>query len=847
MIPQRLFVTNFMCYRQAALDFSGIHVACLIGDNGAGKSALLDALTWAVWGRSRARRDDDLILQGETEMGVEFVFDLEGRAYRIVRRRRSGKRSGSSLEFHVEHDDQWRSLVGGGIRATQEEIDRTLRLDYDTFVNSAFLRQGHADEFTVKTASERKRVLGAILGLDRWSVYEARAREALGRVEREAAMLDARLAEIGEELSKRTEYEADLRAAESIAAEMSADLVHAQEAFQDLEAARAEMRQLEERIEDAQGRIRRAEREISRHAAERERRLAKMADAERVLVQREEIAAGYAAYQQAVRQERELGARLLQSVELNDRRQAIEAELAEARRVIETERKVTLRQVSELRARLNLDALLAEQEQLTAQIAHLRQLEESREAARADLTLITEEQSAARAHNQVLRSEMEQLKDRIQWLEAAGAECPLCRQPLTEAHRIELIQQAEHEGRAKGDQYRANQAASQRLSQRSQALQRQIADADRLLGGLVALERQEAAVAERIALAATDREALAVEERKLQALSRRLDSEDYGQEHRQRLRDVLQEAVALGYDVAAHEAARQAVSEGEIYANRQAELDHALVGIEEEQAALDQLDESIKRWYEQAEAERNLQDGLDKQTAALRDRMTDAEAVEQALQRMRGDEAAIRQRLGAAQQRLEACKTLERQRGERLKRLEELAVQKEIYTELRTAFGVKGVPAMIIESVVPEIASEANRLLERMTDGRMHVSFEMQRETLSGAMQETLEIHISDELGTRPYESYSGGEQFRADFAIRVALSRLLARRRGAQLQMLVIDEGFGSQDEQGRERLVEAIHAVQDEFERILVVTHVEELKDAFPVRIEVTKTRQGSCVVVV
>ena len=101
---------------------------------------------------------------------------------------------------------------------------------------------------------------------------------------------------------------------------------------------------------------------------------------------------------------------------------------------------------------------------------------------------------------------------------------------------------------------------------------------------------------------------------------------------------------------------------------------------------------------------------------------------------------------------------------------------------------------------------------------------------------------ISDELGTRPYELYSGGEAFRINFAIRIALSRLLARRAGAQLRSLFIDEGFGTQDARGREQLVAAINSIQDDFDRILVITHIDELKDAFPARIEVTKTPQGS-----
>ena len=112
----------------------------------------------------------------------------------------------------------------------------------------------------------------------------------------------------------------------------------------------------------------------------------------------------------------------------------------------------------------------------------------------------------------------------------------------------------------------------------------------------------------------------------------------------------------------------------------------------------------------------------------------------------------------------------------------------------------------LCEAVIPEIEFEANRLLARMTDGRMHVRFETQRETLKGDTVETLDINIADELGTRPYELFSGGEAFRVNFAIRVALSQMLARRAGAQLRTLFIDEGFGTQDEAGRQRLVEAI-----------------------------------------
>ena len=76
------------------------------------------------------------------------------------------------------------------------------------------------------------------------------------------------------------------------------------------------------------------------------------------------------------------------------------------------------------------------------------------------------------------------------------------------------------------------------------------------------------------------------------------------------------------------------------------------------------------------------------------------------------------------------------------------------------------------------------------------------------------------------------------------ALSEMLAQRAGARLQTLVIDEGFGSQDALGRQRLIEAINLVKDDFAKILVITHIDDLKDAFQNRIEVEKTERGSVI---
>ena len=155
-----------------------------------------------------------------------------------------------------------------------------------------------------------------------------------------------------------------------------------------------------------------------------------------------------------------------------------------------------------------------------------------------------------------------------------------------------------------------------------------------------------------------------------------------------------------------------------------------------------------------------------------------------------------------------------------------------------------------LEQVLPEIETKTNELLDRLSDGQMSVRFITQTEYKDRKredLKETLDIQISDSTGVRDYEMYSGGEAFRINFAIRLALSEVLAQRKGARLQTLVIDEGFGSQDNQGRQRLIEAINLVKSDFAKIIVITHLDELKDAFPTRIEVEKTDRGSRVTVV
>ena len=169
MLPISLTVKNFLSYREAAptLRFEDIHVACLCGSNGNGKSALLAAITWVLWGRARGTRHDQLLHHGQDEMSVNLEFEVGGGRYRVERRYSRARRSAqSSLELSfLSSDATYHPITADTIGATEDAIKRLINMDYDTFVNSAFLIQGRADLFTMSTPTQRKEVLSKVLGL----------------------------------------------------------------------------------------------------------------------------------------------------------------------------------------------------------------------------------------------------------------------------------------------------------------------------------------------------------------------------------------------------------------------------------------------------------------------------------------------------------------------------------------------------------------------------------------------------------------------------------------------------------------------------------------------------------
>lgn len=175
---------------------------------------------------------------------------------------------------------------------------------------------------------------------------------------------------------------------------------------------------------------------------------------------------------------------------------------------------------------------------------------------------------------------------------------------------------------------------------------------------------------------------------------------------------------------------------------------------------------------------------------------------------------------------------------------EALAAEVNLTAALERAFSPNGIPALIVEnSAIPYLETEANRILSMLGGKTAACALELRTQAAlkSGdGVRDTLDVIVSGPAGERPYETFSGGEQTRLNLALRIALARLLAHRRGAESRLLVIDEPDGL-DEQGMAALVEVLEGLRDDFDKLYVVSHVPSLRDSFDTTLTVTVDAAG------
>ena len=855
MIPLRLSLKNFLCYGEGVptLDLEGVHVACLCGANGHGKSALLDAMTWALWGKARDAAQDELIHQGRSEMMVDLEFLAQDTHYRVTRRHAIGstsRRQGSTdLQLQVRAGEGFHPVTGNSIRETQATIDRITGMDYDTFINSAFLLQGRADEFTNKTPGERKEVLAKILGLGSYDRLQDRAKQCAEKKSSAASVVEGDLERIRREVARSDGYQYELEVITRELGEADARLEASVQTLDALKTRVGDLRRRRGELEEVLAGIPAIEREISGLQSEEESRQGRIRAYQTLIQQKEVIEGGLARFQRIRRRYEELNSSRQSYDDLTKRKSELQTTIDMERARLEEQVKQLERQIQgELAPRVG--AIPAIDGQLAEGRTHLNEL------AREGLEIAERRRSlhdlAARigqieATAEQFKAEGQELRSKLVLMQNSHepARCPLCNSALDAEECKSITNGYNAQIEEKRRLYKDNQNALKAAQEEKHALDSELPRREEALGRSQKESQSRVAVLEnRLQEAHEAAEKLEQVDQELAQAKQRLEQGLYAAGEQEQSRRVEVQIEALGYDPGAHQRLYDEMQDLQSFEERHRHLEEAVRVLPQEEESLARVREMALRREEEISRSRTKARNMEDEVSKLPEsesRLSSAEVTHRDLEGTR--ETLFRQQV-RLEGELKKIETMEGELGEKERTLRQLREAQALYQELVEAFGRRGIQSMLIETVLPSIEEEANALLGRMTDNRMHVKLETQRERKGrkGEPIETLEIKISDEMGPRSYELFSGGEAFRINLALRIALSKVLAHRRGAPLPTLFMDEGFGSQDGAGRERILDVIRAIEGDFERILVITHLDEIKEAFPVRIEVQKEETGS-----
>ena len=852
MIPITLTLRGFLSYKnETIIDFSNIEVACISGPNGAGKSSLFDAITWALFGRAR-RSDDALIHDGCESCLVMLEFDYEDNRYRVQREKSRGR--GAILEFQIRNvSGEWKPLTEAGIRATEDRICDILRMDYDTFVNASFFLQGKADMFTQQAPAKRKEILGSILGLEIWEAYREEATKRRRKAEEQAHALRAWLAEVEEELTQENERRERLRllsdnliTLSALREEKERQYSEAQARIQSLRSEESKFAIIQSNLDSSRSRLAAAKDRIQKLSSELE-------SYERTLMDEKDIQNRYEGWLN-LRNELErwnnlaLRAHAL-SAEKAELEAAVRAEEARLKQEAEGLKKLQSEIIDEKKQLFDLqkqlDNLKNEQREAECKLAELP-------ALKSQVDEVHQKLGELEAKHETLKGQIAENKERIKELESLeGGVCPLCGQALTEVHKRGILQKYRQENKKLDEERDTIEKVHQELILAMEKKIFLINQLELIKKEMVAKSQSAGAILARIdSLQVRQSQWEKKESLRFEDIKRWLSQSSFAAEKRKQIASLQERLTALGYDETAHNEVLARESELRTVEDKFRKLEKARVAVEGLRREIASLEENRAALKEEVMSQEVMAEAMQKELLVKKEGLPNLTVLNSELESARNEENRLRTEVGAAQQMVNVLETQRKRKSELAEEIEKSNLLIAKLKMLETAFGKDGVPALLIEQALPEIESQANELLDRLSDGRMSVSFETERaykDKKREDRRQTLDILISDASGRREYELFSGGEAFRINFAIRLALSQMLAGRAGARLQTLVIDEGFGSQDAEGRQRLIEAINLVSQDFAKILVITHLDELKDAFPSLIEISKVNGSSIVEVI
>jgi DNA repair protein SbcC/Rad50 len=771
-----LRLQNFRQHADSRIEFAD-GLTGIIGPNGSGKTTVLEGIAWALYGNAAARGTRDSIrfsrAAPRSSVRVELEFDLAGHRYRVVR-------GLTSAEVFL---DGAAVPIANSITGVGELLQRRLGMSRSEFFNTYFTGQKELNVMAAMTPAERAQFLSRVLGYEKLRAAQDLARDRRRVVVAEASGLRSGMPDPDAVWRQLAEAESRLAAARTRADESERRRADAAARLDALaprwSRAQVEREQLQEL--DSELRVAESEEQGSSREAERVRReLADVAEARAAL---ERLTATLAPLPELRAELKRLD--VLATAEgrreaLAGNERALVDELARFR-----ERRVKLAQAPELEH--ETQALL-EGKRAEAEGAH--QEHEQRRTA------WVQDQQEAKTRLEALRTQFTDVQAQRDRVNELGPEspCPTCTRPLGESYRtvLEALTEQLDTLEADGKYYKGRVAQLRtepedvaHLGERRRALAGEVTGLERRLA------KCQAAVQE---LATLDRD-LAQKEARLAAVRRELAE------------------LPSGYDAARHATVRREV-------DALGPLEQQRMRAEAALARHPVLERELERATGRLDAARA-------RVAALRERreavaFSEEEFValrasyEQTAAEARGAELAAVQAKGeadTARQALDSAEGARRDLAKMQERLDALQREKRLHDELDRAY--TDLRTDLNFQLRPELSEIASAFLDELTDSR-YTELELDDQYNVVVLEDGI-----------PKPVISGGEEDLANLVLRLAISQMIADRAGQAFSLLILDEVFGSLDEARRASVVDLLRRLQDRFEQVILITHIEDVRE--------------------
>ncbi|MBC7788403.1 MAG: SMC family ATPase [Anaerolineae bacterium] len=776
----RLHSLKLENFRQHADTQIGFHsgLTGIIGPNGAGKTTILEGIAWAIYGNAAARGTRDSLrfyrAKPRASVRVTLDFELGGHRYRVVR-------GLTSADLYLDGGSTSIATTTTGVT---ELLRKRIGMSRDEFFSTYFTGQKELNVMAAMGPSERGQFLSRVLGYER-----LRGAQDLARQKRQEFV--AEIGGLRQGMSDALQVTARVGFARKALASAEQQVASAEKRKQEADRILSAIRptwessqQERERLQALLIDLRLAEAEHATHLREIERLdrdFAETAAARETLQPIEE------------------GLHSFNSLVAEFQRQDVLAREEGRRLALERERGALSEDIRGLRERQRrigqAPALEGETvESLKAKREQALQVDRELEVRRTDWTRDQQEASTKR---ETLRKQYAELKDQRDQLQRAGPEgiCPTCMRPLGANFRsvLDLLGDQMETVRVDGRYYK------DRLEQLAQRPEELVVLEERrrvLADDVTSIERRLTKIQ------------LAIQE-KVQ-----LSAELQARETRETLLTSELATIPAGYDAHTHQSIRAELERLGPLDQKAARL---RMQIEREPQIVSERNRVNKALAASAELVRVLT--LERATAAfsedvfLRLRDGHRKAAEE-LHAAELQAASVSSTRQSAQAALAAAENAARELQERQKLLDELNNKRRLHEELDRAFS--DLRGDLNAEMGPELSDIASTLLAELTDGRYS---RLQ-------LDERYDVIVHEDEIAKPV--ISGGEEDLANLVLRLAVSQMIADRAGQPLSLLILDEIFGSLDEMRRASVLALLRQLKDRFDQVIVITHIESVREA-------------------